>query len=305
MAGSCAREVAAAERRDRDPDELRMIGPQLLVVEARARPALPTGSPSSTMSAPAARSRKRAASVVVGEVEHDAALRRVVVPPEQAALGSRLVVEERAVRAARRGRRAVRRPPRRRRGRRGACPPTRRARWRARRRVSAVQPDRSYDLLLVERRDLVVVEAEHVAQHAVGVFAETGARRARSTSRSPTCAPGCRRPGRRPSRCGGRRARARTRSCPGRGRCGPPATRPPTPARRRRGSARAVVCRSRVLVHVVMCASSASCVARAGRRASRTPGRCAHGSSISAASRAQSSSSRHAIAIHSSVPRAA
>ena len=80
-----------------------------------------------------------------------------------------------------------------------------------------------------------------------------------------------------------RPATARTRSCPGRGRCGPRATRRPTPARQRRGSAPRWRDRSRVAVHVVDVRVERVLRREPAVERRRTAASVAHGSSITAA----------------------
>ena len=118
-------------------------------------------------------------------------------------------------------------------------------------------------------------------QHVVVVLAEARARRARSTSRSPTGGPGCRRRGRRPSRGGARSARDPHSLVPGSWSMrssGDATTAAGTPAARSCLRGRVTGRASRV--HASMRASSASCVREPLGERRRTAASVAHGSSI-------------------------
>ena len=298
------------ERRDRDPD-------QPLVSRRAARR---WSSPSA-----AERARRLALEHDVGvghetadtarrpsgvvEVEHDAALRRVVVPPPEAALGIGDVVDEGPVRRGWRDRRAARRRSRRRRGRRASCPRSaacsrrqlddlqpRRARpWacrrahitpscaraaRSRRRRGRAPRENTWSVVLAEARPAALdrpVGLREVQRDAVDAdVAHLAVVRGRP--QAPLAGAGV------VVDAVLRAARPRAAG---------------TPAAR---SDSATANWSRVRVHVADAGVERVLVRERARRACRCAGRCAHGSPITSASALQSSSSRHAIATQSSSP---
>ena len=306
MAGSCARVAGAAERRDRDPDQLVVPGAEV----GWSRPSAGAGAPAARLRARCRRSATSAPEVlgaVVGvEVEHDAALATCCSATTRGCARGPARRRRTGRRRGCGGRRAARPRSRRRRGRRAASRRRRRARSRARRRggLSSAPLIRSRHAVLGQLLDLRRRRGRG-SPTAPGRCARRGTgRRARSTSRSPRGGRGGRRRARRPSRGGAPSATAPTRWCRGRGRCalraGRPATRGHAGGAERLGRARTG--RASRSTRRGVASSSSWRREPAGQRLVAGVG----GPRLVDHRReaAQSASSRHAIAIQSSSPSA-